>query len=224
MAFNSEQEMKKTAKDALKKELTDNKNVRTLEEFRYSAGRTDLVYAKYSDKYLQRRKQNRLAHPIENKRYLQAFLQLHNRREITQNYYMDKMGRLDKRTKREALEWLEEKGFIIRHDSKIKTRPNIRRHLTKGIVVELKLKKWRKALEQAYRGKTFSEYQYVVMDNSHVNPALDNINEFERYNIGLASLKDDGECKVHHEPDRISPASSFNKWRLNEFELQHRVS
>ncbi|MEA3327259.1 MAG: hypothetical protein U9R53_08120 [Chloroflexota bacterium] len=73
--------------------------------------------------------------------------------------------------------------------------------------IELKLSNWKRALEQAFRYRSFANYSYVVLDNAHVRPAVRNINEFQRKNIGLIGLSDSGELFDYFKPEIKKPYS-----------------
>jgi hypothetical protein len=53
---------------------------------------------------------------------------------------------------------------------------------------ELKLSKWRKALDQARRNTCFAHYCYVVLPARSAQAALKAQDEFERHGIGLVIL------------------------------------
>lgn len=220
MGFNSESALKETAAPVLKRELARD-DAEVVEEFSYSAGRTDLVFTYKSDAYLRRRiEELGVGIPITDKSHLKAFLRLHKRGEITENYFCQ-LGANSRRESEKALEWLHHNGFAERTaDGKVRTVPYLRRHITTAIAVELKLAKWRNAFRQALRGRSFSEYQYVVLDADHVSPALDNIEMFERQGIGLVSIDTGGTFVKHHSPNKQRPFSKLNTWKLNEKTLR----
>lgn len=216
MGFDSEADMKVVAKEVLDSSFTGGPTT-TIEEFSYGAGRADLVLAKESDAYRQHRL-NVLGinSAIDHDAYLRTFLLLHNRKEISKDYFY-KVGALDKRTKTEALDWLTNSGFIEElPGNKIRTAPHLRRHITRSYSIELKLENWRKAVKQAFRGKSFSDYQFVAIDDENIIRAIDNIDIFEKYHIGLISINTDHGYFVHHAPERQTPYSPLNKWKLNE--------
>lgn len=76
-----------------------------------------------------------------------------------------------------------------------------------AIAFELKLKKWKRALVQAYKYRAFAEISYVILDDSYINPALRNIGLFISANIGLLSIDETGEVKSHFEPTAELPYS-----------------
>lgn len=223
MLFESESEMKDIAEEALKREFTGNA-FEVVPEFDYGLGRTDLVFVNVSGKYWERRIEKlNLSTPIQQKSHLQTFLQLHGRNEITKDYFYE-VGALPRREKREALNWLSTHGFVQEHDGKIRTADNLRRHVTTAIGVELKLRKWKRALQQAHRGRGFADYRYVVLDQDHVSAALDNIQLFEEKNVGLISIDPEGNCEKHFTPSRGDPFSALNRWKLNESNLTRRIT
>ena len=71
--------------------------------------------------------------------------------------------------------------------------------------IELKLANWRRALNQAYRYRSFSHQAYVVIDESNVHRVQRDL--FEQYNVGLASLSPDGILRRLFEPTITEPFS-----------------
>lgn len=84
------------------------------------------------------------------------------------------------------------------------------------ISFELKLKNWKRAVKQAFRYKSFSNISYVVLSASSVNAALNNIELFERYNIGLAKFDKDNYFEILHKPISVNPYSEHLSSRLKE--------
>lgn len=77
---------------------------------------------------------------------------------------------------------------------------------------ELKLKNWKRAAKQAFRYKSFSNISYVVLSSESAGTALNNIELFEKYNIGLAIFRKDNELEIYHKPETGKPFSeSLNK-------------
>lgn len=81
--------------------------------------------------------------------------------------------------------------------------------------VEAKLKDWKRALWQASRYKTFANESWVVLDKKHANPAIKNIDEFKRYNIGLATISIEGDYLVHFSPIEETHFSEIAYWKAN---------
>jgi len=79
---------------------------------------------------------------------------------------------------------------------------------------ELKLKNWRRAAKQAFRHKSFSNASYVVLGNSSANAALENIEFFKQYNIGLATFDNKSLFEIHFRPKLNEPFSENLKRKL----------
>lgn len=224
MGFNSEAEMKEVAREALSDGFTSGPTI-MMDEFAYANGKADLVLARASESYLNHRTNVLdISTPMKKDSYLQVFLQLHNHGPVTREHFYS-VGATSKRTKDEALDWLFNYGFATEtDDGKIQTAPYLRRHVTTSYSIELKLENWKKALEQAVRGKSFADYQYVVLDESNILRAINHMGEFEDYGVGLMEIDETGEYHIHYKPDKESPYSPMNKWRLNEKTIREGVS
>ena len=81
------------------------------------------------------------------------------------------------------------------------------------ISFELKLKNWKRAAKQAFRYKSFSNISYVVIGSNSADSAINNIEMFKRYNIGLASF-DSNSLDFHFKPKTNSPYSENLKQKL----------
>ena len=57
---------------------------------------------------------------------------------------------------------------------------------------EAKLKKWRDALDQAYRNSSFAHYSYVILPENVTKKALENKREFQRRGIGICTVNSSG--------------------------------
>lgn len=217
--FESEEDLREVALPLLMEELT-HKDAHLVEEFSYSGGRTDLVLSYVSDKYKRRRvEQLGVGIPIEEKRRLKVFLQLHKKGGGIQRENFVRQLTGNTRDKHKIIDWLIDNNFVVQEGDQIKTKPYLRRHITTSIAVELKLEKWQKAFQQALQGRAYSEYQYVVLDHSYVNRALSEIGLFEKHEVGLISVTEDGDFELHYEPEKQSPFSELNVWKLNETTL-----
>lgn len=91
---------------------------------------------------------------------------------------------------------LEEiEGMIGRPDILLKTKNG-----KKIITIEVKLKNWKRALQQAYKYRSFSDVAFICMDDKNINPALTNMDLFKKSNIGLISIDSKNKVKIHFEP------------------------
>lgn len=75
------------------------------------------------------------------------------------------------------------------------------------ISFELKLKDWKRAAKQAFRYKSFSNIAYVVLSSKSANAALNNIELFEKYNIGLAKFDKESDFEILYKPELETPYS-----------------
>lgn len=215
MGFESEQDLRETVLPILPS-ILDEENANFIEEFEYGAGRADIVAYRMSDCYLKRRVDELdLTSSIIDEKKLKEFLLIRGRGEISKEHYFSIGGR-GKYQKSKALDWLIDEGFVYDYGDRIRTAPNLRRHITTAYSIELKLKNWKRALEQAHRGRSFSEYQYVVMDSDYISRALENSEKFENLGVGLVSVSDSGEYSIEIQSTRENPFSTVSKWRLNE--------
>jgi hypothetical protein len=82
------------------------------------------------------------------------------------------------------------------------------------ISFELKLRNWKRAAKQAFRHKCFSNVSYVVLDFQYATPALEKIDFFRRYNIGLATFGEEGCFQIHYRPQTHEPYSEELKLKL----------
>jgi len=78
---------------------------------------------------------------------------------------------------------------------------------TAVISFELKLSDWKRAAKQAFRYRSFSNMSYVVMSAQKSAIAVNNIDLFKRYNIGLAKFNNDGLFEILHKPLSGKPYS-----------------
>lgn len=201
--------------DTLPEEFDRHDDLHILEEFDYGGGRTDIVIAGTSDSYFRRRtRELGLTQPIHKREYLSPFLILKRLGKRTYDYFREYCeGLFDVR---KAVNWLLSNGFVVKEDNKIRTAPNLRRHVTTSYAIELKLKDWKRGLEQAARAKSYSEYQFVALDSEFVHRAKNNLEEFNQYNVGIISISPDWSCDVVHHPDRENQAIPTTEWSLNE--------
>ncbi len=86
----------------------------------------------------------------------------------------------------------------------------------KNIAIEAKLKNWKRALMQAYRYKWFANQSYVILDSKNIKAAINKINEFKKYNVGLAEISTDGVIKKHFKPKKEKPYSNNMTILFNE--------
>jgi hypothetical protein len=81
---------------------------------------------------------------------------------------------------------------------------------------ELKLKDWKRAAKQAFRYKSFSNTAFVVMESSGAISAINNIELFRKYNIGLAIFDISTGFQIIFQPSFDEPYSSKLNQKLIE--------
>lgn len=216
MNFDTEANLKELAMEQLPNHFALDDDV-ILDEFDYGKGVTDLVLLSVSDSYWNHRKSTlALDVPIRDKQCLITFLQLQYAGEITRSHFIES-GAQPNHKRKKCLNWLIENKFVVETNTdKIQTAPNLRRHVTTSIAIELKLQNWKRALEQASMGRSFAEYRYVLIDNAKIKAPRCNIDKFKDYNVGLLSIDSDGVIYSHYEPNRAAPYSRLYKWKINE--------
>lgn len=81
------------------------------------------------------------------------------------------------------------------------------RRIIRIVSFEFKRENWKRALIQAYRYSSFSDYSYVVLDQCYIRRALKNLSEFKRTNIGLISIDVSGFIQTISKPKLRKPYS-----------------
>jgi hypothetical protein len=77
--------------------------------------------------------------------------------------------------------------------------------IIRSFAFEMKLSNWKRAITQAYRYRAFANLAFVVIDRHFLKPALDNIEDFVKSNIGLISIDQSGFIHLHHTPEFEAP-------------------
>lgn len=74
------------------------------------------------------------------------------------------------------------------------------------ISIEAKVKDWKRAGEQALRHQKFVNQAFVALPTKHINPALKNVNDFKKANLGLLEVDEQGQVTQHFIPRYQKPA------------------
>lgn len=88
------------------------------------------------------------------------------------------------------------------------------KHETSIISFELKLKNWKRAAKQAFRYKSFSNISYVVLSPNTAEAAINGIELFRKYNIGLAKFDKENKFEILFKPELVSPYSEILSKKL----------
>ena len=86
-------------------------------------------------------------------------------------------------------------------------KDSLNRRIVRTFAFEMKRDHWKRALIQAYRYASFADYSFVVLDHVYVHRAIAGISNFTRANIGLLSVRPDGEVIWHFRPRHKAPYS-----------------
>jgi len=79
--------------------------------------------------------------------------------------------------------------------------------IIRSFAFEMKLSNWKRAITQAYRYRAFANLSFVVIDRYFLKPALENIGDFVKSNIGLISIDRSGFLNLHYTPKFEEPYS-----------------
>jgi predicted transcriptional regulator len=115
-----------------------------------------------------------------------------------------------------SLKKLIQDSYINKHDNLIRLNKTYKGISLSNIAIEAKLKNWRRALTQAFRYKWFADKSFVVLDSKHFKPALNNIGEFKKLNVGLAEISKEGQIVIHYKPQKEVPINPTMCILLNE--------
>ncbi len=117
---------------------------------------------------------------------------------------------------KKSIKSLVEEGFVEILDDSIYLKQKYNSCVMESIAVEAKLRNWKRALDQAYRYKTFANKSYVCMPKLTSRSAIQNIFKFEEKNVGLMTIDEDGNIKIEYDPPKEAPVSSKMNMLLNE--------
>ncbi|MEI3802327.1 MULTISPECIES: hypothetical protein [unclassified Chitinophaga] len=112
-----------------------------------------------------------------------------------------------------SLKKLIQDSYVAKSDSLFVFHKTYKAVAIDSIAIEAKLKNWKRALDQAFRYKWFADKSYVVLDSNYIKPAISNINEFTKMNVGLAEINLQGEVKLHFKPIKSLPID-YKMWIL----------
>ncbi len=209
MRFESEEELRKRLLGILAPRIDSGGKVCQI-EFESPNGIADVVLATLTDGW-----EDRLRLGGIKPAWAYALLQLSDEGCSAEDF-ASFVG-VTKATAKRVLKSYEEAGFCNfnserKHWKKLESPKAL---VAEFCAIETKLKNWRRALYQASRYRDFAHQAWVVMDDRDVSPALRNLAEFSRLNIGLASIATAGDAKIHAKPTLRSPRSELRFWYAN---------
>lgn len=113
---------------------------------------------------------------------------------------------------------LIKEGFVMNENESYKPNKPYQSVLTQTVAIEAKLYSWKRALNQAYRYKWFSEHSFVFLPKENIGTAKKNIEMFKKMEVGLASV-DKNSINVIYAPSPSTPICSTMNDVLNEHVL-----
>jgi len=138
---------------------------------------------------------------------------------------MEERTRLSKRAVKSSLDKLCCLEFISFNDNgEAFVLNKYETSISQSIAIEVKLKDWRRALNQAYRYKWFATESYVLLDEAKSGPAKKNICEFVKIGVGLLTVDLSGSMEIVYDPGISSPIDNRMAMLLNEKVLEHSFS
>lgn len=186
-------------------------NQKILKEVNLGYGIADIVLTECSE---TPEKRNRFLNPLEIK-----LLNIINRNpEITIEHIVSKT-RLPKRKVSKIVLSLEKLGLTKTAERKISLLTTYNSTVKNATAIEAKLRNWKRALNQAYRYKWFSQKSFVCLPINTIKPALKNIDIFKKMGVGLIAVCKHNGMKILYNPRPKKPISKEMSLLLNEFVL-----
>ena len=181
-----------------------------IKEFDSYIGIADLILGTYKP-YLSKRT---CREPI-NLNWIYPLIDFKLKEVISVDEFMDKYG-VSKKSALSRLSNYTEASFLNKIDNYQYRVIKKYEFVTDNVVaVEAKLENWRRALFQANRYKKFSDFTYVLLDESYANSAISNIEEFKINNIGLITMNNSG-FNIHYLSQEKNPKKENYFVRVNE--------
>jgi hypothetical protein len=81
------------------------------------------------------------------------------------------------------------------------------------IAIEAKISDWQHVLVQAYRNLQFADESWVVLDDTHIRPALAQLERFRVAGVGLVSIDRIRGLVVHLGATATGPVSLGKRWQ-----------
>lgn len=139
-------------------------------------------------------------------------------RKLPRTFDVDGFCAVTGASKKNAINMLrmfESVGFCERDGTRWRKVQSPRRLVSRIVAIEAKLRNWKRALAQATRYREYANESWVVLDQRSSKPALANVEQFKRLNVGLASIDRQGALKLHFVPERGKPQSPVKFWHAN---------
>lgn len=186
-----------------------NKNIRLAHEFNCGFGIADIVIYKH----LNQKDAFDLGRVSSDWAFTLRCLPLRKKFSIKN---VSELSGTSLNSSKKAVKEFIDAGFCEKTDDNFYIKIKNPKPLCKSIIaIEAKLKDWKRALWQAGRYKIFSSQSWVVLDRHSANPAILNIQEFKKYNIGLATVTANGIYEEIYTPVPEEHKSELAFWKAN---------
>ena len=181
-----------------------------IEEFDSYIGIADLVLGTYRP-YLSKK----TCRKSVNLNWIYPLINLKLDQAISIHEFMDKYNFSRKSAFLRLNEYIEA-GFLVKSKTCQYLVVKEYEFVTDNVIaIEAKLKNWKRALLQARSYKKFSDFTYILLDESYANPAISNLEEFKVNNIGLITMKNNS-FTIHYLPKKPNPKKDNYFIRINE--------
>lgn len=200
MKFQNEAELVGTLTNTLKSSYSRNE-VKIFKEVSLGYGIADLVLSDLIKSPKKKCKKNDVSLNFKD---INTYNLIENRECITIEEIVTITG-CSKKEVTISLKKLKSKNYVKVKNSIVKKNKSYNLLFKSNFAIEAKLKDWKRAIKQAYRYRWFAEYSYVVLDSHYSKAALNNLDEFKKYNVGLATINPEGQLVRHFNPTRQKP-------------------
>lgn len=185
-------------------------SIKLFNEFETTNGIADLVLA-----YIPNRSKDLSSIGQINPRWVAALAAVEDKTMLDIGYFSHTSG-LSIRESNSAFKYFNVAGYISRIGSDTYKKTNLLQPIISELcAIEAKLRDWKKALYQAYRYQDFAHKSWVLLDANNVNPALENICEFNKFNVGLASIDINQQVRIYFAPKFSEPRFQQAFWNAN---------
>lgn len=115
-----------------------------------------------------------------------------------------------------SVEKLKDFGLVKISDDLVFTANSYRPIVKRSTAIEVKLRNWKRALNQAYRYKWFSDRSFVCLPHENIQPAISNLESFKKFEVGLIAVCPERGMKIIYSPKYDEPISEDMSILLNE--------